>query len=78
MSDEPAVSLTHDVFWGSHGCDLPAGHDEPCACCCCDCDDHERDHEALGCVARWPWYGPDTRFYGDGTPVGANWEADSE
>lgn len=58
------------VYWGSHGCQLPRGHDpkvEPHACDCCTCPDHERDHEGRGCVALPPYYGGDgqTVFYGE-------------
>lgn len=62
------------VYWGSHGCDVPRGHGPNVAhaCSCCDCDDHEamQGHrsDASGewlCVARPPYYGPETRFYGD-------------
>jgi hypothetical protein len=53
------------VFWGSHGCHLPRGHEGPHDCGCCECEDHERDHEEEGCVATAPFYGPETRFYGE-------------
>ncbi len=56
------------VYWGSHGCGRPRGHTEPHECgfmngltgefvSCCECEDHERDHEAEGCVAKPPYYG---------------------
>lgn len=65
--------VRHEVYWGSHGCGLPPGHTDPCACgpegACCQCEDHARDHDEQGCVARYPWYGPETNFYGPGTPV---------
>jgi len=53
------------VYWGSHGCHLERGHpdDVPHACDCCECEDHP--DEDSGCVARPPYYGPDTRFYGE-------------
>jgi hypothetical protein len=55
------------VYWGSHGCKLPRGHEGPHVCDCCDCDDHERDHDHGDwiCVAAPPYYGADTRFYGE-------------
>ena len=54
------------VYWGSHGCQLPRGHDGPCECGCCECDPHDEDsHEREGCVAKWPYYGPETWFYGE-------------
>lgn len=53
------------VYWGSHGCSRPAGHEGGHWCDCCECEDHERDHKAEGCVAGPPYYGPSTRFYGE-------------
>ena len=55
----------HEVYWGSHGCHLRPDHEGFCECDCCDCRNHARDHERRGCVAKHPYYGPDTRFYGD-------------
>lgn len=49
------------VYWGSHGCERPRGHDGPHWCDCCDCDDHPGE----GCVGGPPYFGSDTRFYGD-------------
>ncbi|WP_311208786.1 MULTISPECIES: hypothetical protein [unclassified Aeromicrobium] len=74
------------TFWGTHGCDLPRGHDvekDPHACGCCDCDDHEAnagqrsdDDGEWVCVARPPYYGPDTKFYGeDASPETTSQEA---
>ena len=51
------------VYWGSHGCARPHGHDGAHWCDCCDCDNHP-DADS-GCVAGPPYYGPDTRFYGE-------------
>lgn len=51
------------VYWGSHGCMFAEGHDGPCVCACCECDGPTCEPE---CVARPPYYGPDTRFYGEG------------
>ena len=53
------------VYWGSHGCHEPRGHgsDAPHACDCCECETHP-DPDS-GCVARPPYYGDDTRFYGE-------------
>jgi hypothetical protein len=48
------------VYWGSHGCRLDSGHNGPCECECCDCDG-ACDPE---CVAKPPYYGEKTRFYG--------------
>ena len=65
------------VYWGSHGCDLERGHAEhdgtPHDCGCCECGEHhpypDWPDEGVLCVAREPYYGPETRFYGeDATP----------
>lgn len=52
-----------DVYWGSHGCELPKGHEKiglPHVCLSCfDPDDMD------GYVGAPPYYGPDTKFYGD-------------
>ena len=50
------------VYWGSHGCHLEREHDGDCECDCCDCDPHVA---GTGCVGKAPYYGPDTRFYGE-------------
>jgi hypothetical protein len=55
-----------DVNWGSHGCMRERGHDGDCWCDCCECDPHdETSLERYGCVAGPPYYGTDTKFYGD-------------
>ena len=51
------------VYWGSHGCDFERGHVGDCDCGCCECEDHP-DPDS-GCVGKAPYYGPDTRFYGE-------------
>jgi hypothetical protein len=65
---------TCDVYWGSHGCMHARGHEGACACDCCDCPDGHHDSiiapEEIGypgvvCVAKPPYYGPSTTFYGD-------------
>ena len=57
------------VYWGSHGCHEPRGHppEVPHACDCCECPDHPHhpQEDKWMCVARPPYYGPDTRFYGE-------------
>lgn len=53
------------VYWGTHGCDYARGHEEDHECDCCDCPNHAVDHEDRGCVAKPPYYGPDTKFYGE-------------
>ena len=57
------------VYWGSHGCCLVRGHDGPHMCECAWDDDNrllphadESDNGNVGCA---PYYGPDTRFYGE-------------
>jgi hypothetical protein len=57
--------VTCRVYWGSHGCDRPRGHDGPHACDCCECEDHDRDHRERGCVAKPPYYGEATHFWGE-------------
>lgn len=52
-----------EVFWGSHGCGLDRDHEGPCECGCCHCENHP-DPDS-GCVGRAPFYGPDTRFWGE-------------
>lgn len=54
------------VYWGSHGCQLTRGHTEPHECDCCECEHHdETSLERFGCVAKPPYYGAITRFYGE-------------
>lgn len=62
------------VYWGSHGCDLERAHTGGHICDCCDCPDGHHDGitapEEIGypgvvCVARAPYYGPETVFYGE-------------
>jgi len=53
------------VYWGSRGCMHPRGHSPeiPHECDCCDCENHP-DPDS-GCVARPPYYGEYTKFYGE-------------
>ncbi len=54
------------VYWGSHGCDLERGHEGDCDCGCCDCGNaHPDAGGGVLCVAKAPYYGPETRFYGE-------------
>ena len=55
------------VYWGSHGCDFKRGHEGSCACDCCECPDHPHhpEEDEWTCVAKPPYYGPETRFYGE-------------
>ncbi len=58
------------VYWGSHGCKFEPGHDGPHECDCCECDEHlgiELDPDS-GCVAKPPYYGAETHFYGEDAP----------
>lgn len=72
VSNEQDVLVMCDVFWGSHGCDLPQ-HDDGqhvCTSCCMESEDRE-GHMARhmeqsgeeyglqpeGCAGTWPYYG---------------------
>jgi hypothetical protein len=46
------------VYWGSHGCALPRGHDGPHLCRCA----WEDPRDSVGAP---PYYGPETHFYGE-------------
>lgn len=46
------------VYWGSHGCMLERGHTGPHECDCYDPDEK-------GNVGGPPYYGPETKFYGE-------------
>jgi hypothetical protein len=46
------------VYWGSHGCDLERGHKDDC-----ECGNHPGSDPC--CVGKAPYYGPQTRFYGE-------------
>jgi hypothetical protein len=60
------------VYWGSHGCRLERGHDGSHECDCARDGEgnpvprEQRDEggEFLN-VGAAPYYGPDTRFYGE-------------
>lgn len=55
-----------EVYWGSHGCRFERGHEGGCECDCCTCGDRHPDAgDGVLCVAKPPYYGPDTNFYGD-------------
>jgi hypothetical protein len=67
----PTLALCR-TYWGSHGCRFAPEHAGPCECSCCECPDgaHDgatapADAEGALCVARPPYYGPATRFYGE-------------
>lgn len=67
-----------DIFWGSHGCDLPHGHHGQHYCIGC-CDGSEPSHQRLhdeadpnqygvnGCAGTWPYYGRDAMASGRGS-----------
>ena len=57
-----AHEVSCQVYWGSHGCERPNGHKGAHWCDCCDC----KNHPESGCVAGPPYYGADTRFFGEG------------
>lgn len=74
------MTQDHSVYWGSHGCALGRGHSGQCACDCCELpDEHDgetapsHDGDGVLCVAYPPYYGADTKFWGDdvkdGKPV---------
>ena len=61
------------VYWGTHGCCLERGHDGPHLCECADDEDVDpvtrkylSDPQLVN-VGAPPYYGPDTRFYGEDT-----------
>jgi hypothetical protein len=53
------------TFWGTHGCVLKRGHAESHTCSCCICPDHSNQTDDVLCVAKSPFYGPKTIFYGE-------------
>jgi len=54
------------VYWGSHGCNLPRGHEGAHDCQCCECGDaHPDAGDGVLCVSTAPYYGEGTRFYGE-------------
>jgi len=52
-----------EVFWGSHGCCRFIDHPGLCYCICCTCP--PSTHHLPECVAYAPYYGLETRFYGE-------------
>jgi hypothetical protein len=73
LSDPVTLTFSHwvkhenpcRVYWGSHGCDLERGHEGDCDCGCCECENHPDAGGGVLCVAKAPYYGPETRFYGE-------------
>ena len=62
---DPSNPLFCDTFWGSHGCDLPPGHEGPCMCITIfygyDGEEIERSEGEGNCGA--PYFGPETEFF---------------
>lgn len=59
-----------EVYWGSHGCKFKRGHAGPHVCDCAVDNWHDYpngyiDEDGVHNVGAPPYYGPDTRFYGD-------------
>lgn len=50
------------VYWGSHGCFKRRGHRGHCLC---DCECKRHPDPGSFCVCAYPYYGPDTKFYGE-------------
>lgn len=65
----PSESSHCRVFWGSHGCMHERGHapEIPHECDCCECPPggHPRSVSGALCVAKPPYYGDRTVFYGE-------------
>jgi hypothetical protein len=59
----PAVD-TCRVYWGSHGCDRPRNHEGDCVCLDCLYDELGNP-EWAAYRGMPPYYGPETRFYGE-------------
>lgn len=57
------------VYWGTHGCVLERGHHGHHWCSCCPDPAQHPDGCEEGCVGAWPYYGPQTNFYGDDAPL---------
>lgn len=69
---QPPAAEGCRVYWGSHGCHHPRGHSAeiPHECDCCECRHHpDPDPDNLdgapSCVAKPPYYGEGTTFYGE-------------
>jgi hypothetical protein len=64
------------VYWGTHGCMLERGHSGDHLCSCSVDEDgsllpHMNEDPEGGNVGRAPYYGPDTKFYGEDSPNAA-------
>lgn len=57
------------VYWGSHGCMYERGHGGPHECACAFDEQGNRepreDEDGVENVGAPPYYGSDTRFYGE-------------
>lgn len=67
--DDQRRAASCRVYWGSHGCMLERGHDGAHHCVCDldgDFDPVTRlDSDGVHNVGGPPYYGPETRFYGE-------------
>lgn len=52
------------VYWGTHGCMFERGHSGPHKCDCWDNHELEGTDNVVN-VGAPPYYGPDTKFYGE-------------
>lgn len=59
----PALTGICLACWGTHGCKHPPKHEAPHECDCCTCDDHSMNPDP-DCVAKPPYCGDGTVFYG--------------
>ena len=69
--DDPFDGTLYEVcrvYWGSHGCDLPRGHDPAIPHMCLSCLPGYGE-DMGGYVGMPPYYGTDTRFYGEDAVV---------
>lgn len=54
------------VYWGSHGCRFVRGHEGTCECDCADqVTPEDLADPGFMDASRSPYYGPETRFYGE-------------
>lgn len=61
------------VYWGSHGCRLERGHEGHHECICARDEngnlEPKEDEDGVLNVGAFPYYGPETRFYGEDAPL---------
>lgn len=74
MNLRGSAAGTCRTYWGTHGCELPRGHEGEHLCSCAFDDDGNllphMDDADNGNVGRAPYYGPETNFFGEDTPNG--------